>query len=575
MPAPVSNADSTPADVPEALLQALPSLLASQGLVYALQRLIEAVVRHPDHAGVRQALADLLDGVALGTASPTVRTVVARLLEDPAVSAQALAGAALGPAMSTPSFAVLREAARTGRAPEADAVAAFTSDALVVAALPKLVGFNLDLEAVLAHLRRMLLAQAVVGEGGALRAPVPLAFVCALAGHTFAGEYPWDETAEDAAVLRTLAARADTALAALAPDAPAVPEAAERAVALLAGWRPLHALPVAAALHRLADAAWSPPLRALRQQQLVDPEEEARRGAALPALTPVADGVSEAVRAMYEVNPYPRWLTARHPAPQPLAAFLRHWRPERDAEAPADRILVAGCGTGHQAVQLALSFPAAQVDAFDLSRRSLGYAVRMAEGHGAARVRFAQGDLLAFHTSEPYDLVSCSGVLHHLGDPLAGWRRLRAALRPDGIMKVGLYSTLARRGIAEAQRLVASLGHGSDDAGLRRSRAALLALPEGHPARAVFGFADAFSLSGFRDLVCHVQERSYTVPELQAALDAVGMRFLGFQLPAAVLARFTDRHGEGAVRDLAAWDAFEQAHPDTFAAMYQFWCAPT
>jgi hypothetical protein len=59
-----------------------------------------------------------------------------------------------------------------------------------------------------------------------------------------------------------------------------------------------------------------------------------------------------------------------------------------------------------------------------------------------------------------------------------------------------------------------------------------------------------------------------------ASLDAVGMRFLGFQLPAGVLAAFDASHGTHARGDLAAWAAFEEAHPDTFAAMYQFWCAP-
>lgn len=34
------------------------------------------------------------------------------------------------------------------------------------------------------------------------------------------------------------------------------------------------------------------------------------------------------------------------------------------------------------------------------------------------------------------------------------------------------------------------------------------------------------------------------------------------------------RHGADALRDLMAWAAYEEAHPDTFAAMYQFWCAP-
>jgi hypothetical protein len=30
--------------------------------------------------------------------------------------------------------------------------------------------------------------------------------------------------------------------------------------------------------------------------------------------------------------------------------------------------------------------------------------------------------------------------------------------------------------------------------------------------------------------------------------------------------------GDRAMTDLDGWDAFEQARPETFAGMYQFWC---
>jgi SAM-dependent methyltransferase len=353
-----------------------------------------------------------------------------------------------------------------------------------------------------------------------------------------------------------------------------VPAPVEAAVALLAAWRPLAECAMASALLELPDAAWTTAGRSLRALQLHEPLDEARRAAALPRCTPLADATSRAVQAMYEANPYPRWLTLRRPVPHRLGAYVHHWRPELPREPEATRLLVAGCGSGQQLLHLALAFPEAEAVAFDLSRRSLGYAARMAARFGATRVQLAQGDLLAYTSPAPFHLVSCSGVLHHLRDPLAGWRQLRAVLHPEGIMKVGLYSTLARRGILAAQALVAGWGHGTDADGLRRSRQALLALPAGHPARAVFGFVDAYSLSGFRDLVCHVQERSYTLAEVAASLDAVGMRFLGFQLPAGVLAAFDAGHGTHARGDLAAWAAFEEAHPDTFAAMYQFWCAP-
>jgi SAM-dependent methyltransferase len=577
----------------EALVAAVPALLAQHGRVAVLQQLIQGVVQHPLHAGVRQALAEQLDGVGLGAVSPTVREVLTTLIDDPAVSAQPLAGAALGPVMAGAPYQALMAAVRGAAPLPAEALAAFSQDPLVVAALPRLVGFHPELEAVLAAVRRTLLELALPDGGvppaGPSDLPTALPFLAALAGHAWAGEYPWEETSADGARLDALERWLGERVSAFRPwSMPAVsrahavpesvpesvPEAVERALALLAAWRPLDALPWASALADVSEAAWSAPLRALCRTQLHEPLEEARRARAMPACTPLANAMSQAVRAMYEANPYPRWLTLRPPAPHHLGAFIRHWRPELPCDPEATRLLVAGCGSGQQVLQLALAFPEAEVVAFDLSRRSLGYAARMAERYGAAHVRFAQGDLLAFEADTPFHLVSCSGVLHHLADPLAGWRGLRVVLHPDGIMKVGLYSTLARRGIVAAQRHVVALGHGTDAAGLRRSRHALLVLPEGHPARAVFGFVDAYSLSGFRDLVCHVQERSYTVAELQEALAAVRMRFLGFQLPAPVMAAFTARHGASARGDLAAWEAFEEAHPDTFAAMYQFWCAP-
>jgi SAM-dependent methyltransferase len=569
--------DASSRAAPDALLDALPSLLAREGKVAVLQRLIVAVVQHPEQAALRVALADQLDGVGLGAISPAVRDVIGRLLEDPGIAAQPLAGAALGPAMATPAYQALVAAARAEVPPPDDAVAAWCHDALVVAALPRLVGFQPELEAVLAHLRRTLLDAAIpaatIPESGPMPVPAPLPFLCALAGHAFAGEYPWEERAADAARVAALEAWLAEPLLA-ARGAMVVPAPVETAVALLAAWRPLAECAVASVLRELPDAAWTTAGRSLRALQLHEPLDEARRAAALPRCTPLADATSQAVQAMYEANPYPRWLTLRRPVPHRLGAYVHHWRPELPREPEATRLLVAGCGSGQQLLHLALAFPEAEVVAFDLSRRSLGYAARMAARFGATRVQLAQGDLLAYTSAAPFHLVSCSGVLHHLRDPLAGWRQLRAVLHPEGIMKVGLYSTLARRGIRAAQALVAGWGHGTDADGLRRSRQALLALPAGHPARAVFGFVDAYSLSGFRDLVCHVQERSYTLAEVAASLDAVGMRFLGFQLPAGVLAAFDASHGTPARGDLAAWAAFEEAHPDTFAAMYQFWCAP-
>ena len=44
-----------------------------------------------------------------------------------------------------------------------------------------------------------------------------------------------------------------------------------------------------------------------------------------------------------------------------------------------------------------------------------------------------------------FDHVCCTGVLHHMEEPGAGWRVLRDLLKPGGLMRIGLYSRAGRR----------------------------------------------------------------------------------------------------------------------------------
>jgi ubiquinone/menaquinone biosynthesis C-methylase UbiE len=88
-------------------------------------------------------------------------------------------------------------------------------------------------------------------------------------------------------------------------------------------------------------------------------------------------------------------------------------------------ILVAGCGTGQNALNTALRFSNARVLAVDLSLSSLSYAMRKTKELKLSNIEYAQADIMELGSFERrFDLIECSGVLHHLGDPLAGWRML-------------------------------------------------------------------------------------------------------------------------------------------------------
>ena len=284
-------------------------------------------------------------------------------------------------------------------------------------------------------------------------------------------------------------------------------------------------------------------------------------------------GMSDAVRVLYEEHPYPRWqrLTRREAAD--LGEHLRQlgdgsWTPPLDLRAP--RILSLGCGTGRDLLSAVAAWAPREAIGIDLSGTSLAHAGRMAQRLGLD-VTLCQADLLDLDDwDERFDVVVCTGVLHHLIDPLAGWRIAARLLRPGGVMLVGLYSEVARRGVAAAQQQVRSLGLPPTTAGIREARAHLSSLPDDHPARECALLGDFYTVSGCRDLLFHVHERHMTLRGIAADLAALDLAFLGFELDPAV--RHLQRTLFAGDGSLEAWAAFERLFPRTFLGMYQFWC---
>ena len=64
-----------------------------------------------------------------------------------------------------------------------------------------------------------------------------------------------------------------------------------------------------------------------------------------------------------------------------------------------------------------------------------------------------QADILGLsQLKQKFDIIESVGVLHHMDEPMAGWRTLTDLLKPSGLMKIGLYSDLARQHIAKIDK---------------------------------------------------------------------------------------------------------------------------
>ncbi|NGX96451.1 MAG: hypothetical protein G4V63_14885, partial [Candidatus Afipia apatlaquensis] len=143
-------------------------------------------------------------------------------------------------------------------------------------------------------------------------------------------------------------------------------------------------------------------------------------------------------------------------------------------------------------------------------------------------------------------------------------------VRPGGLMHIGLYSATARADINAARTYLAQKGRDYSVGEVRRLRAEFAGRAPGDPLHNITGFSDFFSMSECRDLLFHVQEHQFSIPQIADFLREIGFTFLGFETPARTSyhRRFPD---DRTATDLANWAAFEAENPSTFAAMYQFW----
>ena len=535
----------------------------------------QAAARAPGASRLWALLGQALRGLRFTQPDDGLRADLLKALDQPGTEVAHLAEVAASAVLLSPEVRRLAEPTNSGDDDKATAAAlaagafdALTGDALALRLLELAVIPSPELERAFTRLRRALLA--CRRDATALAAGWD-AFACALALQCHLNEYVWMETAAETAALADVERRLTGDLA-----AGQTPETATLAV--YAAYRPLHRLPGAATLPDLTAGA-GPAAARLVARQAAEPLAEEALKAVMPRLTPVADAVSQMVRRQYEENPYPRWTTAGlQDQPAPTAAVIRAMFPHvalpPDPRWEAPEILIAGCGAGRESLWVANQFKGASVLAVDLSLSSLAYARRQSERLGAANIVYGQADILQLGAlNRRFDIVQSVGVLHHMDDPMAGWRALTDLVRPGGLMKIGLYSERARAAVVAGRAFIAERGYGASTEEIRRFRQDALALPDDHPIRPATRSADFFSVSACRDLLFHVREHRMTPLQIADMLDRLGLVFLGFQLedPATARlyrARFPD---DPTMTSLAAWDRFEEERPLTFGGLYEFW----
>jgi 2-polyprenyl-3-methyl-5-hydroxy-6-metoxy-1,4-benzoquinol methylase len=148
---------------------------------------------------------------------------------------------------------------------------------------------------------------------------------------------------------------------------------------------------------------------------------------------------SDQMRSLYDNAPYPSALAEEPPQGIPL---LEHWVNgmygfENPVLFNGSRILIAGCGSGEEAISFAQHYSASEVIGVDFSERSIEIAVQKAKEGKISNVSFQVADLTDESWTKDqtmFDFILCHGVADYVTDIDAMLRNFSISLKATGLI---------------------------------------------------------------------------------------------------------------------------------------------
>jgi 2-polyprenyl-3-methyl-5-hydroxy-6-metoxy-1,4-benzoquinol methylase/tetratricopeptide (TPR) repeat protein len=500
----------------------------------------------PDNPAYKRQFIKIAGNMILSQYNPAIEEILCLCLETPEVECAHAQNLWYTLVRSHPQFQPLLKWVLEGNILEKADDLSFLLQPVFTLGIQRIVVGNPEFEKFMTELRRFLLGQ-IDSPQEKLPAGHYHSLLEATAAYCFHTDYIFNRTEAEEKAIGTLQKELETSSTARQDIVK---------TGLYACYEPLYKLRAA------QDMACLPAIKI----QVDDYFDLLDRAVKIPSLTEITDPVSLRVREQYEEFPYPRWRELSPQAPGADSLAL--------SQAPRPQILIAGCGTGQEPLRFAQSCPAASILAVDLSRISLAYASRKGEELGIKNVEFRHADILQLGSlNRTFDSISSMGVLHHMQDPVAGWKILTELLNPSGMMRIGLYSVMARRPVTAAREAIHRGGYPNTAAGMRRFRKDSENLTGRPPQGKIFDTMDYYCLNMYRDLLFHVQEHQFSLPQIKDILTALNLEFIGLSVSEAAHQHYRQYFPDDPQeRNLDNWHRMELANPDMFVQMYVFWC---
>lgn len=179
----------------------------------------------------------------------------------------------------------------------------------------------------------------------------------------------------------------------------------------------------------------------------------------------VASDLLEKIRQQFDSCPYPRIPLEQSPKAHPNLLYIHnlvtpyYLRNQKVTETKGKIILDAGCGTGYKSLVLAEANPGAKIVGVDISAESIKLAQQRLEHHGFDNAEFHVLPLEDLPTLDyQFDYINCDELLYLFPDLTVALRAMKAVLKPDGIIRSNLHSSIQRFHYFRAQQVFTMMG---------------------------------------------------------------------------------------------------------------------
>jgi 2-polyprenyl-3-methyl-5-hydroxy-6-metoxy-1,4-benzoquinol methylase len=196
-----------------------------------------------------------------------------------------------------------------------------------------------------------------------------------------------------------------------------------------------------------------------------------------------------------------------------LQQTLNNTRIANELKSGRVRMLVLGCDSGYNALQIAANFSEVDVTVIEANRATLIHAMMMAARYRLDNVSFHAGAIDALNTDAGYDIIECGSYLNYVDDVNSTLHLLLERLAVNGIVRMQLNNARTQAQYAALREFVIERGLSPIRDHVSALRQAVMA-DAGNDWRAIIASSWFYQLSQCVNML-FVAQREFTVADIR------------------------------------------------------------